>query len=293
LLLVGRIRFVELAYDRLGVGPPLVLLHGVGHRRQAWAPVIGRLAEHRDVIAVDFPGFGESPPLPAHLPYEMDSLVTVLGEFFTRLGLHQPHVAGNSMGGLVSLVLAQQGLARSATALSPAGLWTPAQRRRALTLVRTMHRTARRINPVVATRLAQTAAGRALLAGIIVARPALLEPQVLLEDMRALVEAVAFGPTLAVGRRIAFTGAMPDLPVTVAWGTRDRILQRPRADLVTRLIPQARLLSLPGCGHVPMSDNPDLVAHVLLTGSADAPAGWSEPYGGDEQTPPLPYTQIA
>ena len=229
--------------------------------------MVSRLAEHRDVIALDFPGFGQSPPLPGHLPYEMDSLIAVLGEFFAGLGLHRPHVAGNSMGGLVSLVLAQQGLARSATALSPAGLWTPVQRRRALTVVRTMHRTARRINPLVATRLAQTAAGRTLLAGVIVARPAMLEPEVLLEDMRALVDAVAFLPTLAVGRRTVFAGAMPDVPVTIAWGTRDRILRRPRAELVTRLIPHARLLSLPGCGHVPMSDNPDLVAHVLLTGS--------------------------
>lgn len=251
----------------MGAGPPLVLFHGVGHRRQAWAPVLKRLVEHRDVIAVDFPGFGQSPPLPVHLPYEMDSLIAVLDEFFTGLGLHRPHVAGNSMGGLVSLVLAQRGLARSATALSPAGLWTPAGRRRALTLVGTVHRTARLLNPVVAARLARTATGRTLLAGIIVARPALLEPQVLLEDIRALAEAVAFGPTLAAGRRIVFAGAMPDVPVTIAWGARDRIMPRPRAELVTRLIPQARLLSLPGCGHVPMNDDPDLVAHVLLTGS--------------------------
>ncbi|MFN2495988.1 MAG: alpha/beta fold hydrolase [Pseudonocardiaceae bacterium] len=271
---------MELAYDRAGTGPPLVLLHGVGHRRQAWTPVLSRLIEHREVITVDFPGFGQSPPLPAHLPYEMDSLISVLGEFFAGLGLHRPHVAGNSMGGLVSLVLAQQGLARSATALSPAGLWTPAQRRRALTLVGTVYRTARRINPVIAARLAQTAAGRTLLAGIIVARPALLEPQVLIEDMRALVDAVAFVPTLAAGRRIVFAGAMPDVPVTIAWGTRDRILQRPRAELVTRLIPQARLLSLPGCGHVPMNDNPDLVAHVLRSGS-------------EEKTPRLPQIQSA
>jgi pimeloyl-ACP methyl ester carboxylesterase len=229
--------------------------------------VLDRLVEHRDVICVDFPGFGESPPLPDHLPYELDSLITVLAEFFAHLGLHRPHVAGNSMGGFISLVLAQQGLASSATALSPAGLWTPAERRRALTLVRAVHRTACRVHPVVAARLAQTAAGRRLLVGIVVARPALLEPQVVLEDMRALVNAVAFVPTLAAGRRIAFTGAIPDVPVTIAWGARDRILRRPRAELVTRLIPHARLLSLPNCGHVPMNDDPALVAHVLLTGS--------------------------
>ena len=58
-----------LAYERVGSGPPLVLLHGVGHRRQAWYPVLDRLTEHREVILVDLPGHGESPPLPAGRPF--------------------------------------------------------------------------------------------------------------------------------------------------------------------------------------------------------------------------------
>lgn len=275
-----------MAYDRLGAGPPLVLLHGIGHRRQAWNPVLDRLAEHREVICVDLPGFGESAPLPDHLPYALDSLITVLTGFFARLGLYRPHVAGNSMGGFAALVLAQRGLARSVTALSPAGLWTPAERRRALAVVRAVHRTARGLNPMIAARLAQTAAGRTLLSGIIVARPGLLEPSVVLADMRALVNSVAFLPTLAIGRTIMFTGRI-DVPVTIAWGTRDRILRRPRAELITRLIPQARLLTLPGCGHVPMSDDPGLVAQVLLDGSA------SHEVIGDEDSAPQPESQPA
>ncbi|HWM05118.1 MAG TPA: alpha/beta fold hydrolase [Actinophytocola sp.] len=258
---------MQLAYDRCGAGPPLVLLHGVGHRRQGWLPVVDRLAKHREVISLDFPGFGESPPLPDHLPYELDSAVIVLAEFFASLGLDRPHVAGNSMGGLISLVLAQRGMVRSATALSPAGLWTPMERRVSLGLVRSVHRTARHLPPKLATRLAQTAAGRTLLCGVLFARPDLLQPQVLLQDMRAMIGAVGFGPTLAAGDTIIFTGRVPDVPVTIAWGTRDFLFRRPRAESVLRLIPHVRLLRLPGCGHVPMNDNPDLVAHVLLTGS--------------------------
>ncbi|MGH3914226.1 MAG: alpha/beta fold hydrolase, partial [Pseudonocardiaceae bacterium] len=192
----------------------------------------------------------------------------------------------------------------SATALSPAGLWTPAERRRALAVVRAVHRTARRLSPLRAARLSRTAAGRRLLTGIIVARPGLLEPSVVLADYHALVKAVAFLPTLAVGRTIMFTGRI-DVPVTIAWGTRDRILRRPRAQLINRLIPHARLLRLPGCGHVPMSDNPDLVAQVLLMGSDDRAASDErtgslagsvdllrsvEMIDGDD-TPPLPQSQ--
>lgn len=54
-----------ISFQREGAGPPLVLLHGIGHHRQAWWPVIDRLASAFDVIACDVPGFGRSEPLPA------------------------------------------------------------------------------------------------------------------------------------------------------------------------------------------------------------------------------------
>ncbi|WP_433719048.1 alpha/beta fold hydrolase [Actinoplanes sp. CA-051413] len=53
-----------LAHERLGSGPPLVLIHGLGSRRQVWDPLIAELARHREVIAIDLPGFGESPLWP-------------------------------------------------------------------------------------------------------------------------------------------------------------------------------------------------------------------------------------
>ena len=48
-------------YHRAGSGPPLVLVHGIGHHWQAWRPVIDRLTDSFDVIACDSPGFGRSP----------------------------------------------------------------------------------------------------------------------------------------------------------------------------------------------------------------------------------------
>lgn len=261
---------MELAYDRCGHGPPLVLLHGAGHRRQGWDPVIGALAGEREVVTVDFPGFGQSPPLPDSLPYTLDSLVDVLVDFFDRLGLVRPHVGGHSMGGLVALALARHGGVRSATALSPAGLWTARQRAWTLALLRSCHRMACRTPPAVLERLARTPAGRALLTGVVVARPWLLDPQVVLEDARALAGAPAFAPTLAAAERVMFEGPIDGVPVTIAWGDRDRLLRRPPAAMVTALIPQVQLVRLPGCGHVPMTDDPLLVTQVLLAGSTTA-----------------------
>ena len=51
-----------LACERHGSGEPLVLVHGVTHRRQTWYPVLDQLAEQREVILVDLPGHGQSDP---------------------------------------------------------------------------------------------------------------------------------------------------------------------------------------------------------------------------------------
>src|ERR1051326_6904738 len=111
-----------LAYERLGSGASLVLLHGVGHRRQAWGSVVDRLAPHRDVIMVDLPGHGESPPLAPGVPI-VDALLGPVRELLDDLDVARPHVAGNSLGGRLALEAAVAGWAASATGLSPAGFW--------------------------------------------------------------------------------------------------------------------------------------------------------------------------
>lgn len=112
-------RTVSVAYERTGSGEPLLLLHGIGHHHQAWDPVLPVLAPERDVIAVDLPGFGVSPALPDGVPYDLGSVVPVLGAFCEALGVDRPHVAGNSLGGLLALELGREKLVRSVTALSP------------------------------------------------------------------------------------------------------------------------------------------------------------------------------
>jgi pimeloyl-ACP methyl ester carboxylesterase len=112
-----------LAFERIGSGPPLVLLHGVGHRRQAWYPVLEHLTGKREVILVDLPGHGESDPLVLDGRTGVRILRDELTTFFEQQGLDRPHIAGNSLGGRMALEAAVLGLARSVTAFSPAGFW--------------------------------------------------------------------------------------------------------------------------------------------------------------------------
>ncbi|MFF1796196.1 alpha/beta fold hydrolase [Kitasatospora sp. NPDC086009] len=261
---------VTVRYQRLGSGSPLLLLHGVGHHWQAWEPVLPALAERHEVIAVDLPGFGASPALPPGVPYGLEAVVPVLGRLCAELGIERPHVAGNSLGGLLALGLGRAGLARSVTALAPAGFWTEAERRYAYAVLGGMRLGARLLPPPAVGRIARSAAGRALLVSSIYARPGRREPAAAVAETRALREATGFGPTLAAGRGLRFTGAAGDVPVTVAWGSRDRILLRRQGVRALRELPAARLVRLPGCGHVPMNDDPELVARVVLDTCARA-----------------------
>ncbi|MFG3303033.1 alpha/beta fold hydrolase [Micromonospora chersina] len=253
---------VEVVFERRGAGAPLVLLHGIGHHWAAWSPVLDRLAEAHDVIAVDLPGFGRSPVPAAGLPADMPGLVAAVVELFAALGLERPHVAGNSLGGAIALELAASGAVSSATALSPAGFCTPRELRWALTVL-TLHRNAARLPEPVLRSLFGNPALRTLALGMILARPNRMALADALADARALREARAFRAVARAGRGYAFAGA-PTVPVTVAWGTRDRILPYRQAALARTRLPAARHLDLTGCGHVPMHDDPELVASVIL-----------------------------
>ncbi|MGW1410435.1 alpha/beta fold hydrolase [Streptomyces sp. NPDC002403] len=257
-------RTASVAYERTGTGEPLLLLHGIGHHRQAWDPVLPVLAVERDVIAVDLPGFGVSPELPDGLPYDLPTVVTVLGAFCEAIGLDRPHVAGNSLGGLLALALGREKLVRSVTALSPAGFWTESERRYAFGTLRAMRQAALAVPVPLIERLSHSAAGRTALTSTIYARPGRRSAGAVVAETIALREAAGFRQTLAGGRSTAFTDDVPGLPVTIAWGSRDRILLRRQGIRAKHTIPDARLVRLPGCGHVPMNDDPALVARVIL-----------------------------
>ncbi|GAA2865561.1 alpha/beta fold hydrolase [Streptosporangium fragile] len=257
---------MELAFERRGTGAPLILLHGIGHHWQAWLPVMDRLAAERDVIAVDLPGFGVSPPLPSGTPYTAETLADAIESFCALLGLRDPHVAGNSLGGYLALELAARGVVRTATALSPAGFWSCTELAYARAVLRATRASARAIPPERAHAAATNPLGRILSAGLLVARPSRLPPQALLAASQALRDARGFDETLESFAWL-MPPAPPKAPVTIAWGEHDRLLLRRQAVRAARWSGQ-RVKVLKGCGHLPMTDDPELVAAVLLEASA-------------------------
>jgi pimeloyl-ACP methyl ester carboxylesterase len=261
-------RAMQLAYDRTGAGPPLVLVHGIGSRRGVWKPVVERLARERDVLCVDLPGFGESPVLSSGKP-TVEALARAVRDWWRdELGLERPHVAGNSLGGGIALELARMGAVASATALSPVGFWSPLEARYGRTMLRLTHASATHLGPQL-RRIVRSPAGRQATIGLMYGRPRRRDGAEAAEDLVQLARAPGWEATLPMSREYVFRdGAELRAPVTVGWGTRDRLLIPRQAERARALLPQARHVPLPGCGHIPMSDDPDGVAALLLTASA-------------------------
>jgi pimeloyl-ACP methyl ester carboxylesterase len=252
-----------LAYDRRGSGPPLLLVHGLGSHRRVWDPIVGELARHRDVIAVDLPGFGDSPPAGAG---SVDHMTSRIGAFCADLSLTRPEVAGNSLGGGIALELGRRGLARAVTAFSPIGFW---RGRAGITWCRATSGAAHALATALAPslpRILSTPIGRATLCSLFFAHPVRVPADHCLAAARALANAPGFRAAHAeLGHwKLEDAGALPGIPVTIAWGTRDAILPPTfQARRARTALPWAHHVTMPGCGHLPFTDDPELCAFLL------------------------------
>jgi len=251
-----------LACHRAGSGAPMLLLHGAGHRRQMWQPIIERLSGPFDVLAVDLPGFGESAALPSGQPPTPSRLADTLESVMNEAGWTTAHLVGNSLGGWLALELGARGRARSVTALMPAGLWRPghgsdSRRHRALfawwqALANLPGAPAAVRNPVLRTVALAGAFGR----------PWRIPPAIATGDVRNLRSSDMAGTMRALGGTRFTDGRGITVPLTVVLGSRDPLIRRRDLDLA-QLPPHARVITLRGIGHVPTWDDPDAIASTI------------------------------
>ena len=265
---------------RRGQGDPLVLLHGVTGGEGMWEDVLPLLAPHHDAVALTALGHRGGPPV-TERPALMRHIVDDAEHGLDELGFETAHLVGNSMGGWTALELARRGRARSVCAFSPSGTWKAgsgsggsarqglrdvardARRARPLLplllLARPMRRFAMRKNAVHGERLSREQ--------ILARTDDLLGCQVLDDILDTTEHLEPLDP--------------PPCPITLAWGEQDRVLPLQSNGVCAReLVPRARFLTFADVGHVPMFDDPQLVARTILETSLNAPDLGARPSAG-------------
>ncbi|GAA1906766.1 alpha/beta fold hydrolase [Lapillicoccus jejuensis] len=256
---------MTLNYVRRGRGSPLLLVHGLGAGWQSWSPILDGLAEHREVIAVDLPGFGESPPLTSEV--SIATLTDAVVEFIREQDLDGVSTVGQSMGARMVLELARRGVGGDTVALDPGGFWSDrevavfgATLRPSIALVKAL----RRMLPV----LLGSPAGRTLLLAQLSARPWALSRETVLPDVRGLAESPSTGAALSAlikgpKQQGAPAGTVPGR-VTIGWGRRDLVTVPRQAARATQLFPDAELHWFERCGHFPQWDAPHEATRLIL-----------------------------
>ena len=261
---------MELDQHRGGSGEPLVLVHGIGHTWRGWKPMLPHLERRFDVLAVDLPGFGNSPPLPSGTEPTAVALADAVAAAMDDAGFESAHVAGNSLGGWIALELARRGRARTCVGISPAGLAHGREKDLGRGVLRGMRWCAQ--NLPAPEGLLRNPVGRTLFAGPTLGKPWRADPDDLIAQSQLFADCPGWEATLehTVAGQVAGLNEI-DCPVLILWGTKDVVLIPRQGRRFERLIEGAELRYLKGLGHVPMSDDPELLAQAIA-GFADRAA---------------------
>jgi len=250
---------------RQGSGPPLVLLHGVLGAEGMWRGVIPIVSRHHDTIAPTALGH-RGGRFPTERPTRIAHVIDDAQRLLDELRIEKAHFAGNSMGGWIALELARRGRALSVCGLSPAGCWPPlldgATRPAARALGRAVRDT--RSGRVLLPLLAPFARFRRWALRATAAHGDRASARDLLELADDVLGCAVSRDLLATNEHLEPLDPLP-CPITLAWSARDRIFPvAVNGELARKLIPGARFIVLDDVGHVPMIDDPGLVARTIL-----------------------------
>jgi len=253
-------------YIRRGSGEPLLLIHGLGGSWRSWSTILEELAAEREVIAVDLPGFGDTPPLPGEV--SIRTLSDAVTEFLAANNLTGIDVVGSSMGARLVLELAcRGGVLGSVVSLDPGGFWRGWERNAFYASIYASIRLVRLLQPVMPA-ITGSAVGRTVLFPQFSAHPWKLSPKATLEEMRSFAASPSFDPLLrqlAYGetQRGAPQGTI-EQPLVIGWGRQDRVCFPVQAARASKLFPDARLHWFEHCGHLPQWDVPRQTARLIL-----------------------------
>jgi pimeloyl-ACP methyl ester carboxylesterase len=270
--------------ERVGQGDPLILLHGFGASRVTWRHWVTELARRYSVHLVDMRGFGSAPAVdpPRYAPADMaDDLVRMI----LALDLRQVTLVGHSVGGGVALLTTLKLLdagegARIVRLVSIAGTAYAQKIPRYVDMLRHPH----------TQMLLQLVPTGWLIRKVI--ESIVYDVSCISDEM---VEGYAKPLRRWAAKRAAVAAALQlipedldqitrrygqiEVPTLLLWGRQDPVVPLALGERLARELPNARLVVLERCGHVPSEERPEEALRAVL-GFLDQGAA---PQSGDRE----------
>jgi pimeloyl-ACP methyl ester carboxylesterase len=253
-------------YAEIGEGEPILFVHGLAGCWQNWLENLPHFGRTHRAIALDLPGFGES-PMPSW-PIDMPAYGRLVHDFCEKLGIDQvAALVGNSMGGFVSTEAAIERPSRfdKLVLVSAAGVsFAEAEGRHLEAAVRLFEASF----PFTAgPRRAwlHRPRGRQLAFGRVFHYPNRVRPELLREQIEPGLQSPGFADALRAIGGYDTRHRLPEIeiPTLVVWGLNDHIVPVEAAIGYHRLVPQSRLELFERTGHVPQMERPERFNSLL------------------------------
>jgi pimeloyl-ACP methyl ester carboxylesterase len=246
------------AYLEGGQGEPLMLFHGFGADKGNFTLVARFLTPHYRVIIPDHIGFGESAH-PADADYRAGAQARRLRTLAQALGAEKPHLGGSSMGGHIAMAYAAlfPGEVRSLWLLNPGGVWSaPESELRAI-----IRKTGK--NPLMASSEEEFIETFT----IVMSSPPPMPRPMLRVMARERINNFALEQRIfreLTSDPIENTIKGSKVPALIVWGEEDRVINPATAAILHGLMPESRVIMMPGIGHLPMLEDPKQCAADYL-----------------------------
>lgn len=249
----------HVAYRDEGVGEVLLLIHGLGSNSSSWRAVMPKLSTKYRVIAPDLPGHGQSDPLRGeHAPA---AFADWLRDLLDTLNVPAVTVVGHSFGGGLAMQFADQhrDYCRRLVLLSSGGLG-----REVILMLRMLSLPGAGL--VLPLFISGRKAGADIHGGkaareTSTVRQSLANPRnrkAILDTLRCVVD--HRGQKVCALDRL---GVLADLHTQIIFGASDAVIPLAHAYAAHHRLPTSRLHVLPGVGHSPQVDSPDVVAELI------------------------------
>lgn len=241
------IKGIKLFYRETGEGTPIILMHGWGCDGSTLSLFERVGGEHHKVYNLDMPGFGRSQE--PTFPWGVEEYTAMLEEFVSLLNIKNPILLGHSFGGRVAILYASRNEVEKLVLVDAAGV----KPRRSLKYYLKVYsfKLAKKIYPSIVGRK---------------------KANEIIEQMRSRRGSYDYNNCSPMMRRVMVNVVNSDLravmpkikaPTLLLWGEKDTATPMRDARIMEKLIPDAGLVSFPGCGHYSFLDNPVQFAAVL------------------------------